>query len=72
MTTPASHTICVNGQPREISTGTTVAELLRQLELTAPGVAVEVNYEVVPRARHAETALGEGDQVEVVSLTSGG
>ena len=64
--------IHVNGQPRETAAGTTIAELLAELEVTQPHVAVELNLEVVPRAQHAETALRDGDRLEVVTLVGGG
>lgn len=64
--------IQVNGTPREVPAGTTISELLRQLDVTAQAVAVEVNFELVPRARHAEHALQQGDQLEVVTLVGGG
>lgn len=62
----------INGQPRDISDGTTIAALLRELDVAQPHVAVEVNLEVVPRARHAETVLRPGDRLEVVTLVGGG
>jgi sulfur carrier protein len=62
----------VNGERREVADGTTVSALLRELEVTQPHVAVEVNLEVVPRARHAETVLRDGDRLEVVTLVGGG
>jgi thiazole synthase len=49
-----------------------VAALLRHLELRPERVAVELNRELVPRGRHAETPLGEGDELEVVTLVGGG
>jgi sulfur carrier protein len=61
-----------NGQRREISPHTTVAQLLEQLQLSDRHVAVEVNLELVPRGRHALHALAEGDRLEVVSLVGGG
>ena len=64
--------ILVNGAPREVPEGTTVAALLTELEMTARHVAVEVNLELVPRARHAEHALREGDRLEIVTLVGGG
>jgi sulfur carrier protein len=64
--------INVNGEPREVADGTTVAALLRELDVTQPHVAVEVNLEVVPRTRHAETPLRDGDRLEVVTLVGGG
>lgn len=61
-----------NGEPREIPEGATVQQLLEALKLPARQVAVEVNYDVVPRERHAERRLQAGDQVEVVTLVGGG
>jgi sulfur carrier protein len=65
-------TIHINGQPREIAAGSTVAALLGELGVTQPHVAVELNLEVVPRAQHPETLLRDGDRVEVVTLVGGG
>jgi len=62
----------VNGESRDVADGATVASLLRELALTQPHVAVEVNLEVVPRAQHAETRLRDGDRLEVVTLVGGG
>jgi len=62
----------VNGKQREVSDGTTIAALLRELDVKVPHVAVEVNLEVVPRARHGETKLHPGDRLEVVTLVGGG
>jgi sulfur carrier protein len=62
----------VNGEPREVDEGTTVAALVQSLGLTAPHLAVELNLDVVPRALHAETFLGEGDRLEIVTLVGGG
>ena len=64
--------IQVNGQGREIAAGSTVANLLGELGVTQPHVAVEVNLEVVPRAEHGATILSDGDRVEVVTLVGGG
>ena len=64
--------IQVNGQGREIAEGSTVANLLGELGVTQPHVAVEVNLELVPRAQHRDTVLNAGDRVEVVTLVGGG
>jgi sulfur carrier protein len=62
----------INGEPREMAEGTTIAALLRELDVAQPQVAVEVNLELVPRARHSETVLKAGDRLEVVTLVGGG
>ncbi|EWC42137.1 sulfur carrier protein ThiS [Stutzerimonas stutzeri KOS6] len=64
--------IQLNGEPYELPTGQTVADLLARLELTGRRLAVELNREIVPRSAHAATALSEGDQIEVVHAIGGG
>ena len=64
--------VTINGKSREIDDATTIAELLAKLDITVPHVAVEVNRNLVPRAKHAETVLASGDQLEVVTLVGGG
>lgn len=64
--------LIVNGEGRQVPEGTTVAQLLEQLGLGGKFVAVEVNLEVVPRARHAEHRLADGDRLEIVTLVGGG
>lgn len=65
-------TIRVNGGEREVPEGATVKDLLGLLDIPPGPVAVEVNRDVVPRARHAEHVLRDGDRVEVVTLVGGG
>jgi sulfur carrier protein len=65
-------TISVNGQTRQVTCGLSVAGLVAELKFPLKFVAVERNREVVPRARHGETLLEEGDQLEVVTLVGGG
>ena len=62
----------INGQDRDVPNGLTVTALLEHLQLTSERVAVEVNAEVVRRARHPEIQLSEGDQIEIVTFVGGG
>ena len=64
--------VTVNGQPMALDDGTTVRDLLDRMALPGGPVAVEVNRDIVPKARHLETVLREGDRVEVVTLVGGG
>ncbi|HEV3023497.1 MAG TPA: sulfur carrier protein ThiS [Pirellulales bacterium] len=65
-------TIVVNGEPRQVAAGTTVAGLLSELGLDPRHVAVEVNLDIVPRGTHARRELAEGDRLEIVTLVGGG
>jgi sulfur carrier protein len=64
--------VLVNGEPRRFEAPLTVAALLAQTGLGLRRVAVEVNREIVPRSRHAEHALADGDRVEIVHALGGG
>ena len=64
--------LTINGESRQVVEGSTVAELLEELRLGGKPVAVEVNLELVPRQRHAEHYLSEGDRLEIVTLVGGG
>ncbi len=65
-------TVTVNGEPRELPVGSTVADLVALLGLKASQVAVERNREIVRRAEHASTLLVDGDRLEVVTFFGGG
>lgn len=64
--------LLVNGEPREVGAGTTVADLVGALGLKPQQVAVERNKEIVRREDHAETYLEDGDELEVVTFFGGG
>lgn len=66
--------IFVNGERREVAAGATAYDVVVGSDDPEPrrGVAVAVNGSVVPRARLAETALGEGAKVEIVTAVQGG
>lgn len=65
--------VSVNGEVREVPEGTTLSALLELLRVgSGPGVAVEVNAEVVRRARHTEHRLQPRDRVEIVTFVGGG
>ncbi|MBI2823887.1 MAG: sulfur carrier protein ThiS [Planctomycetia bacterium] len=64
--------IYCNGSSRQIARGTTVADLLVDLDVSPRQVAVEVNLELVPRTQHQKRTLADGDRLEIVSLVGGG
>lgn len=62
----------VNGSAMELQDGFTISDLLTQLELEPPLVAVERNLEIVPKARYGEQVISEGDTIEIVHFVGGG
>ena len=64
----------LNGEPRELPAGATLADAVREsgAEREGRGVAVALDGEVVPRAEWDSTPLAEGQSVEVLAAIQGG
>ena len=63
--------IQVNGDTRDV-TARTILALVQELGFDVRKVAVERNLAIVPRSLHGETALSEGDRIELVHFVGGG
>ncbi len=66
------HAITVNGNTLQVKAGTTLVDLLQQLELDKTMVAVEQNAEIVPKTEFSRRILSPGDRVEIVHFVGGG
>ncbi len=64
--------VVVNGEPCEVREEARLTDLLEQLDLPATRLAIELNLEIVPRSRWAETTLRQGDRLEIVHFVGGG
>jgi sulfur carrier protein len=64
--------IILNGEPREIYAGWTLADLVAAVAKSPKGVAIEHNGEIVPRSAHADTGIAAEDQIELVQFVGGG
>ena len=64
--------ITLNGAERRIAVDLTVSGLLGELQLQPKYLAVELNEQVLPRARFESVRLQSGDRVEIVTLVGGG
>jgi sulfur carrier protein len=65
----------INGEARDFSGSPdpfTLAALVETLGMKSDRVAVELNLDIVPRDRWAETQLREGDKLEIVHFVGGG
>ncbi len=69
---PAMISITLNGEPKQVPAGLSVATLLSDLGVASFGVAVERNRAVVRRADHPHTAIEPGDVIEIVQFVGGG
>ena len=64
--------LTVNGEPRRAPAGSSIADLVRALELDPAKVAVERNGEIAPRSTLAGVLLADGDVLEIVHFVGGG
>ena len=64
--------ITINGEPRRVSAGLSVAGLVAEFGLNPKKVAVERNLEIVPRSMHGDVMIADGDQLEIVHFVGGG
>ena len=62
----------LNGRPREVEQGLSIGDLLDRLELKPGMVVVELNREILERDRYADTAVSDGDSIELVHFVGGG
>ncbi len=64
--------VSVNGDEKEFGVGISLAELITQLDLPVPRIAIELNREVVRRSDWGSTILKDDDRIEIVHFVGGG
>lgn len=73
MSEPAGEVqVVVNGEPRRVPAGASLADVLRAVGAPADGVAVELNQTIIRRADLGARRVAGGDRIEVVGLVGGG
>ncbi|WP_303720320.1 sulfur carrier protein ThiS [Malonomonas rubra] len=61
----------INGQSRSFDSPLTIIQLLQQLELSPERVVIELNKKILTAEAH-DTALNEGDNLEIIQFVGGG
>ena len=64
--------ISVNGSVLSVVQGTTVAQLIEQLELSEKRIAVEKNKQIISKTEQSLIRLKEGDAIEIIHAVGGG
>lgn len=63
--------VIINAEEKEIDIGTTIKDVLAEMNIKSPMVAVEKNLEIVPKSEF-DNILHEGDRLEIVEFCGGG
>ena len=64
--------IQINGEPRTVTAGLSLAGLLHQLKIAPEQVAIERNRQIVRKEAWETTGLQSGDKLEIVQFVGGG
>ena len=64
--------ISLNGEASDSCGAQTVGDLVRHYELTPEGLLIEYNGVALHRREWQETALAEGDRIEIIRVVAGG
>lgn len=73
MTNDGNIAIQLNGEPRRVPAGLTLAALASdELGLDPEKLAVERNLEIVPRSTLGDVLVEDGDALEIVHFVGGG
>jgi sulfur carrier protein len=64
--------LTINGKEREVHASKTVTELVKELQINAPNIAVALNHQVIPKSQYSETPVKDGDNIEIVHAVGGG
>lgn len=64
--------IILNDKPYAVKDSTTLAAFVESLELKPEGIAIAINYDVIPKDRWAKTVLTDKMELMLIHAVSGG
>jgi len=64
--------LVVNGENLKIDNHSNAHDLITQLGYQDQRIALEVNEAIIPKSKHLEFSLNEGDKIEVIKAVGGG
>lgn len=64
--------VVINGKSIELENTSTVADLVKERQITGTMFVIEKNLEIVPKELYSETQIKENDKIEIVGFFGGG
>lgn len=64
--------ITVNNKEHQFKTNLSLEEVLQHAQISANGIAVAINHEVVPKSEWATHQIQDKDAVLIIKATQGG
>ncbi len=65
-------TVQLNGDTLTVASDATVTTLLEHLNVKQQRVVVELNRRIIAKSDYADTALTDGDALEIIQFVPGG
>ena len=72
MATDSTIQFRLNGEPRRVPGGVSIADMLNAIGVDPAKVAVERNLAIVPRSAFGDVCVEDGDDYEIVHFVGGG
>ena len=64
--------VFINGKKKDFLENNNLVSLLSFLEIDETGIAIEINFIVIPKSQYKNTILKNNDKVEIVQFIGGG
>lgn len=65
-------TLSLNGETLQLHEAINLSLLLEQQGFQAQKIAAAINGEFVPRSQYAQTAISDGDEIDIIQAVGGG
>ena len=65
-------TLSLNGETLQLHEAINLSLLLEQQGFQAQKIAAAINGEFVPRSQYAQTAISDGDEIDIIQAVDGG
>ena len=64
--------VFINGIKNSCWERTSLTSLLKDLNIDNDGIAIEINYSVIPKSQYEDTIIKNNDKMEIVQFIGGG
>jgi len=64
--------VYINGEKKLISISSNLSDVLKNFEIDANKIAIEINQKVIPKSLYKNTLIKNEDKIEVVQFIGGG
>ena len=64
--------VYINGEKKLISISSNLSDVLKNFEIDASKIAIEINKKVIPKSLYKNTLIKNEDKIEIVQFIGGG